>query len=117
MFALCAQLLERAERFDEAEALLMRLPAGGCGGGIHPMLAEYWLRRGKNIDKALESFKGAMRQEKDNPRWLLRIAQAYLAKGWRKEAAGQVERLMQQSELPEQLREELKATADQLQQK
>ena len=31
---------------------------------------------------------------------------------WRKEAAGQVERLMQQSELPEQLREELKATAD-----
>ncbi len=117
LFALCAQLLERAERFDEAEALLMRLPAGGCGGGIHPMLAEYWLRRGKNIDKALESFKGAMRQEKDNPRWLLRIAQAYLAKGWRKEAAGQVERLMQQSELPEQLREELKATADQLQQK
>lgn len=117
LFVLCAQLLERAERFDEAEALLMRLPSGGCGGGVHPMLAEFWLRRGKNIDKALESFKGAMRQEKDNPRWLLRIAQAYLAKGWRKEAAGQVERLMQQADLPEQLREELKATADQLQQK
>ena len=116
LIMLCAQLLERAERFDEAEALLMRLPGGGCGGGVHPMLAEYWLRRGQNLDNALESFKGAMRQETDNPRWLLRIAQVYLAKGWQKEAAQQIEKLMHQSGMPEQIRAEVRALADQLQQ-
>jgi tetratricopeptide (TPR) repeat protein len=116
LIILCAQLLEQAERFDEAEALLMRMPSGGCGGGAHPMLAEFWLRREKNLNQALESFKGAMRQERDNPRWLLRIAQVYLAKGWRKEAAEQVERLMHQGDLPEQVRAEVKSVADQLQQ-
>ncbi len=115
LFSLCAQLLEQAERFDEAEALLTRLSGGGCGGGSHPLLAEFWLRRGQNFDQALESFKGAMRQERDNPRWLLRISQVYLAKGWRKEAAEQIERLMRQGDLPEQIRAEVKLVADQLQ--
>lgn len=115
LLTLCAQLLEEAERFDEAEALLRRLPAGGCGGGAHPLLAEYWLRRGRELNRALESFKGALRQERDNPRWLLRIAQVYLGKGWRKEAAEQIERLMQHGDLPEQLRAEVKTVADQLQ--
>jgi len=58
-----------------------------------------------------------MRQERDNPRWLLRISQVYLAKGWRKEASEQVQRLMSQGELPEEIREEVKGVADQLQQK
>ena len=115
LISLCAQLLELAERVDEAEELLMRMPGGGCGGGVHPLLAELWLRRGKSLDQALESFKGAMRQERDNPRWLLRIAQVYLAKGWRKEAAEQIERLMRQGDLPEQIRAEVKLAADQLQ--
>jgi len=116
LIMLCSQLLERAERFAEAEALLMRMPGGGCGGGVHPMLAEYWLRRRQNLDKALESFKGAMRQETDNPRWLLRIAQVYLAKGWKKEASAQVERLMKQGGLPEEIQAEVRSVADQLQQ-
>ena len=117
LISLCAQLQERAERFDETEDLLTRIPGGGCGGGAHPLLAEFWLRRGKNLDRALESFKGAMRQERDNPRWLLRISQVYLAKGWRKEASEQVQRLMSQGELPEEIRAEVKDVADQLQQK
>jgi tetratricopeptide (TPR) repeat protein len=117
LFVLCAQLLERAERLPEAEALLKRLPGGGCGGGVNPMLAEYWLRRGQNLNKALESFKGALRQERDNPRWLLRIAQVYVAKGWHKEATGQVEQLMQQGNLPEQFKAEVRVLADQLQKK
>ena len=117
LISLCAQLQEQAERFDEAEALLMRMPSGGCGGGAHPLLAEFWLRRGKDLDRALESFKGAMRQERDNPRWLLRISQVYLAKGWLKEASEQVQRLMSQGELPEELRAEINAVADQLQEK
>ena len=117
LITLCAQLQEQAERFDEAEDLLMRLPGGGCGGGAHPLLAEFWLRRGKDLDRALEAFKGAMRQERDNPRWLLRISQVYLAKGWRKEASEQVQRLMSQGELPEEIRAEVKDVADRLQQK
>ena len=117
LLALCANLQEQAERFDEAEKLLMRMPGGGCGGGVHPLLAEFWLRRGKNFDRALESFKGAMRQERDNPRWLLRISQVYQAKGWRKEATVQVQRLMSQKDLPEEFRAEVQAIADQLQQK
>ncbi len=115
LIMLCSQLLERAERFAEAEALLMRMPGGGCGGGVHPMLAEYWLRRGQNLNQALESFKGAMRQETDNPRWLLRIAQVYLAKGWKKEASEQIERLMKQGGLPDQISAEVQSMADQLQ--
>ena len=115
LIILCAQLLERAERFDEAEGLLMRLSGKGCGGGAHPMLAEFWLRREQNLNKALESFKGALRQERDNPRWALRIAQVYLAKGWKKEAAEQIERLMQQGGLHDPIRAEVKAMADQLQ--
>jgi len=117
ILALCAQLLERSERFDQAEALLKQLPAGGgCGGGGggHPLLAEFWLRRGRNFDKALEAFKGALRQERDNPRWALRIAQVYHAKGWTKEAASQVERLLGQGGLPDELAEELAELAEQL---
>jgi tetratricopeptide (TPR) repeat protein len=116
LILLCAQLLEQAERFDDAEALLKRMPAGGCGGGVHPMLAEFWLRREQNLDQSLESFKGALRQERGNPRWLLRIAQVYQAKGWRKEASEQIEWLMRQEDLPDQFRREVKAMADRLQQ-
>jgi tetratricopeptide (TPR) repeat protein len=111
---LCARLLEQKERFDEAEALLMQLPAAGCGGGAHPLLAEFWLRRGQHLDRALESFKGALRQDPENPRWLLRIAQVYLARGWKSEAAEQLDRLMTRGGLSDELRNEVQQTADQL---
>ena len=114
LIVLCAQLLEHFERYDEAEALLQRLTSAGCGGGVHPMLAEYWLRRGQNLDQALETFKKTLRQDPDNPRWLLRIAQVYLKKGWHKEATKQVEQLMQRGGLNEQLRTEVNSVAKQL---
>lgn len=109
--ALCAGLLEEGGALPAAEKLLSRLPAGGCGGGAHPLLAEFWLRRGKNLDRALESFKGALRSEQDNPRWALRIAQVYLAKGWKREAAKQVESLLGRSDIPEALAGELHSVA------
>jgi tetratricopeptide (TPR) repeat protein len=112
----CAQLQERAGYPAEAEQLLIRLPSGGCGGGAHPLLAEYWLRHGKQLDRALESFKGALRHELDNPRWLLRIAQTYIAKGWKKDAVGPVESLLQRSGLPEELAQEVQAAAAALKQ-
>lgn len=111
---LCAGLLEQEGRLDEAEALLARLPSGGCGGGAHPLMAEFWLRRGRNLDRALESFKGAMRHELDNPRWLLRIAQVYLAKGWTKEATRQVEALLARGGLPDDLAAEVQTAAEAL---
>jgi tetratricopeptide (TPR) repeat protein len=109
---MCAELQEREGRHAEAEALFARLPSGGCGGGAHPLLAEFWLRHGKNLDRALESFKGALRHELDNPRWLLRIAQVYIAKGWKKDAAGPIESLLQRGGLPEQLAIEVRAAAE-----
>lgn len=109
--ALCAALQEQGGDLPAAEKLLSRLPAGGCGGGAHPLLAEFWLRRGSNLDRALESFKGALRSEQDNPRWALRIAQVYLAKGWKREAAKQVESLLGRGDIPEALGDELRSVA------
>jgi len=88
------------------------LPSAGCGGGAHPLLAEFWLRHGKNLDRALESFKGALRNELDNPRWLLRIAQVYIAKGWNKEAAKQIEALLARGGLSPELDAEVQAAAE-----
>lgn len=107
----CAQLQESAGRQVEAETLLTRLPSGGCGGGAHPLLAEFWLRHGQHLDRALESFKSVLRHEPDNPRWLLRIAQVYIAKGWRKDAVGPIESLLARGGLPEELAEEVRAAA------
>ena len=109
---MCAELLEREGRHAEAEALFARLPSAGCGGGAHPLLAEFWLRHGKNLDRALESFKGALRHELDNPRWLLRIAQVYIAKGWKKDATGPIESLLQRDGLSDKLAAEVKAAAE-----
>ena len=111
---LCARILEDKERFPEAEAMLAKLPAGGCGGGAHPLLAEFWLRRGQHLDKSLETFKAALRQEPGNPRWVLRIAQVYLARGWHSEAAAQIDRLLDHDGLDDELRREVRATTDQL---
>jgi tetratricopeptide (TPR) repeat protein len=109
---MCAELQERQGEYAKAEALFARLPSGGCGGGAHPLLAEFWLRHGKNLDRALESFKGALRHELDNPRWLLRIAQVYIAKGWKKDAVGPIESLLQRGGLPEELAVEVRAAAE-----
>lgn len=100
-----ASLLEKAGRTAEVEALLGKLPSGGCSG-INVHLAEFSLRHGINIDKALESFKGALRQDPGNPRWPLRIAQAYLAKGWKKEGLSLLAKTLTDPTLDAILREE-----------
>ncbi|RME35164.1 MAG: hypothetical protein D6794_09825 [Deltaproteobacteria bacterium] len=88
--ALC---LERQGDVDMAERVLGRLPVAGCGGGIHPLLAEFWLRQKKNLDKVLEGFKTMARQDPGNPLWQLRIAETCVALGWTKEALKIVEAL------------------------
>lgn len=104
-----ASALERQGEIDEAEQLLGRLAGSGCSGGAHPLLGEFWLRQQKQPDKALESFKGAARQEPDNPRWVLRIAQAYLLKGWRKEAVDLLRQVLRTPRLDVGLQKEAQA--------
>lgn len=109
---LTASLLEQQGQTNEAERVLMLLSGGGCSGGSSLPLAEFWLRHGKNLDKALESFKGALRSEPDNPRWLLRVAQVYLARGWKKEGIGLLEKVLTSTCLEPMLHAEGKALLD-----
>jgi len=106
---LTASLLEQSGQPDAAESVLLRLPGGGCSGGANLPLAELWLRYGKNLDKALESFKAALRSEPDNPRWLVRVAQVYLARGWKKEAIALLEKVLKVAGLEQGLRAEAAA--------
>lgn len=84
---LAANLAEQADNLAEAEAILQRIPAGGgCGGGgLSLPLAEFLLRQKRDLARVLDTFNGACRQEPDNPRWQLRVAQTYLARNWQKD--------------------------------
>jgi len=103
---LAATLLERNSQVDEAEQVLMRLPSGGCSGGPSLPLAEFWLRHERNLDKALLSFKAGLRNEPDNPRWLLRIGQVYLSRGWQREGGQMVQQALESQKLDPVLRDE-----------
>lgn len=111
---LASTLLEREGRLPEAEALLSRLGGGGCSGGGNIHQAEFWLRHSKNLDKALEAFKSAARQDQDQPRWRLRMAQTYLARGWKKEGVPMLRQVLEDERLEESLRQEGKALLDTL---
>lgn len=97
------------QRGDEAgaEQLLAMLQGGGCHGGVHPLLGELWLRQGRNLDQALESFKAASRQDPSDPRWPMRIGQTYLQRGWRREGEKLLRQLLNQPGLDQELREEI----------
>lgn len=89
-----AQALEKQGQFDAAENLLKSIPAGGgCSGGVNLDLAEFWLRRNKNLQQALEMFKNAAKGDPSNPVWGFHIARVYLALGWRKDAVAILEML------------------------
>jgi tetratricopeptide (TPR) repeat protein len=103
---LIASILEKAGRLAETENLLARLSGGGCGGSVNIPLAEFRLRHGENLDKALDDFKGAAREEPGNPRWPMRIAQVYLRKGWKKEGRALLEKTLADPGLDPVLREE-----------
>jgi hypothetical protein len=108
---LTASLLEHHGKPNEAERVLMHLSGGGCSGGPSPARRVLAAPR-ENLDKALESFKGALRSEPDNPRWLLRVAQVYLARGWEKEGIGLLEKALSVGTLEPRLHAEGKALLD-----
>ncbi len=103
-FVLAAGLFEEAGQLEEAEQLLSGLPGGGCGGGINLPLAEFWLRHNRELAKILDTFNGACRQEPDNPRWQLRVAQTYLARKWRKQGLELLQRVVGDPRLDDTLR-------------
>ena len=82
-----ARILEEQGRIDEAEGVLSSIPVGGgCSGGANVELADFWLRHKKNLQKSLEMFKKAAKEDPTNPLWGYHIARVYLALGWNKEA-------------------------------
>lgn len=104
---MAAGLLEAAGETSAAEAVLTSLPTGGgCGGGVNLHLAEFWLRQKRELGKALDSFNQACRQEPNNPRWQLRVAQTYLARNWRKQGLEILQRVVGDPRLEEHLRQE-----------
>lgn len=107
-----AVVYEGQKNYERAEQLLGQLSGGGCGGGVHPLLAEFWLRQSRHLDRALEAFKGAARNEPHNPRWALRIGQTYLGRGWRKDGIKVLNRLAESEGLPEDLRAELNSAIE-----
>jgi len=100
---LLAQLLERQGQLGEAERLLVAL--GPEESNLH--LAEFHLRRGKHLHRIANLFRAALKQEPDNPRWLLRVAQCHLAMGWHSEAQPLLDRLAEERDLPEVLKLEV----------
>jgi tetratricopeptide (TPR) repeat protein len=111
LLLLLASILEKDGSLAEAEHLLSRLPGGGgCGGGtVGVHLAEFWMRHDMHLDRSLEAFKGAARAEPGNPRWPLRVAQAYLRRGWKKEGLALLEKVLMAPELDAALYQEGRA--------
>lgn len=107
---LAASLLEQAGELEETEDVLRRLPAGGgCGGGGGGMslpLAEFLLRQERELAKILDTFNDACRQDPQNPRWQLRVAQTYLARKWNKEGLEILNKVIGDPRLDPELQQE-----------
>ncbi|PLX89141.1 MAG: hypothetical protein C0618_01950 [Desulfuromonas sp.] len=101
-----ASMMEQKGELKAAEKLYSSLSAGGCGGGANVYLAEFWLRQNKNLAKALDSFNAICRQEPDNPRWQLRVAQTYIARKWDKQGLDLLRRVLPDPNLAPELRAE-----------
>ncbi len=103
---LAAAVLEHVNALDEAEAVLKMLPVAGCGGGISLPLAEFWLRQKHELGKILDTFNAACREEPDNPRWQLRVAQTYLARNWVKDGVKLLRKVVDDPRLSDEMAEE-----------
>ncbi len=109
----CASLLEKEGHLDRAEGVLGLIPTGGgCSGQVNVALAEFWLRHGRQLDRALETFKKCLREEPENGRWPLRLGQAYWAKGWKKEAVPLLQRALTDPALDHEQRQAARGLLD-----
>lgn len=104
---LAASVLEQAGQLSAAESLLKRLPSGGCKGNMNLLLAEFYLRHQREPEKAFASFNAAVKQEPDNPRWKLRLAQACFARQWHKDGLTLLSLLLEDPTLRPELHREV----------
>ncbi len=103
--ALAAVVMEKIGALDEAEGLLKRLPSGGgCKGAtISLPLAEFYLRHQRELEKIFSSFNAALKQNPEDPRWRLRLAQTCFARQWYKDGLQLLQQLGDASELSAEL--------------
>lgn len=69
-------------------------------------MAEFWLRQQRELKRILDSFNAACRQEPDNPRWQLRVAQTYIARKWNREGLDLLQKVVNDPRLGDELRQE-----------
>lgn len=103
-----AKVLETSGAIDEAEALLQKLPASGCKGGMNLPLAEFLLRQKRDLGKILDSFNAACREDPQDPRWQLRVAQTYMARNWKKDGIKLLQKIVDDPRLEPELAQEAK---------
>lgn len=108
-----ATVFERSGAVDEAADLLATLPANACRGGANVHLAELWLRHKRELKKALDSFNAACREEPQNPRWQLRVAQTYMALNWVKDGMKILKMVVDDPRLDDDLAQEARQLLDQ----
>lgn len=101
---LAATLYENEHDLDRAEQVLSLLGGGGCSGGQNVPLAEFRFKHGRELPKALETYKSLARVEPANATWLLRIGQIYLRQGWGKEGRAILETLSSSDLAGEEIR-------------
>ncbi len=98
-----ASLLEQKGEVKEAERILKLLPVSGCSGQPALPLAEFWLRQKRELAKALDLFNAACRDDPQNPRWQLRVAQTYAARRWSKDALKLIRKVVSDPRLEQPL--------------
>jgi tetratricopeptide (TPR) repeat protein len=103
-----AKVLESSGAIDEAEELLQKLPASGCKGGVNLPLAEFLLRQKRDLGKILDSFNAACREDPQDPRWQLRVAQTYMARNWKKDGIKLLKKVVNDPRLEPELAQEAK---------
>lgn len=103
-----AKVLESSGAIDEAEELLQKLPASGCKGEINLPLAEFLLRQKRDLGRILDSFNAACREDPQDPRWQLRVAQTYLARNWKKDGIKLLKKIVDDPRLEPELAQEAK---------
>ena len=103
---LAASVLEHVGALNEAEAALQMFPASSCKGGISLPLAEFWLRQKRELSNILDTFNDACREDPENPRWQLRVAQTYIARNWVKDGLKLLRKVVNDPRLESDLTEE-----------
>jgi predicted Zn-dependent protease len=106
---LAAAVMEKVGDLTEAEELLKRLPSGGgCKGNqINLQLAEFYLRHEREPEKVFSTFNAAVKQDPENPRWRLRLAQTCFARKWHKDGLQLLRQLGDTPALPAEIEAEV----------